>query len=50
MIRTSKTLVNLRTSAEKVGMTALVWEAHTPQEIETAFNAMRQTNNLGQFF
>jgi hypothetical protein len=43
-------LVNLRASAEKVGMTVLVWEAHTPQEIETAFNAMRQTNNLGQFF
>jgi len=40
-------LVNLRASAEKVGMTVLVWEAHTPQEIETAFNAMGQTNNLG---
>jgi putative tryptophan/tyrosine transport system substrate-binding protein len=40
-------LVNLRASAEKVGMTVLVWEAHTPQEIETTFNAMGQTNNLG---
>ena len=28
-------------------MTVLVWEAHTPEEIETAFNAMGQTNNLG---
>ena len=40
-------LVNLRASAEKVGMAVLVWEAHTPEEIETAFNAMGQTNNLG---
>ena len=37
-------LVNLRASAEKVGMTVLVWEAHTPQEIETALIAMRQAN------
>jgi putative ABC transport system substrate-binding protein len=40
-------LVNLRASAEKVGMTVLVWEAQRPQDIETAFNAMGQTNNLG---
>ena len=40
-------LVNLRASAEKVGMTVLVWEAQRPQDIETAFNAMWQTNNLG---
>jgi putative tryptophan/tyrosine transport system substrate-binding protein len=37
-------LVNLRASAEKVGMTVLVWEAHTPQEVETAFIAMGQAN------
>src|SRR5262245_64940045 len=37
-------LVNLRASAEKVGMTVLVWEAHTPQEIETALTAMGQAN------
>jgi putative ABC transport system substrate-binding protein len=37
-------LVNLRASAEKVGMTVLVWEAHTPQEIETASIAMGQAN------
>jgi putative ABC transport system substrate-binding protein len=40
-------LVNLRATAEKVGMTVLVWEAQRPQDIETAFNAMGQTNNLG---
>jgi putative tryptophan/tyrosine transport system substrate-binding protein len=40
-------LVNLQASAEKVGMTVLVWEAQRPQDIETAFNAMGQTNNLG---
>jgi putative ABC transport system substrate-binding protein len=40
-------LVNLRASAEKVGMTMLVWEAQRPQDIETAFNGMGQTNNLG---
>jgi ABC-type uncharacterized transport system substrate-binding protein len=43
-------LVNQRASAEKVGMTVLVWEAHRPQDIETAFNAMGQTNNLGAIF
>ena len=34
----------VRTSAERVGMTVSDWEAHTPQEIETAFNAMAQAN------
>jgi putative tryptophan/tyrosine transport system substrate-binding protein len=34
----------VRTSAESVGITVLDWEAHTPQEIETAFNAMGQAN------
>ena len=28
-------------------MTVLVWEAQRPQDIETAFNAMGQRNNLG---
>jgi putative ABC transport system substrate-binding protein len=40
-------LVNLRASAEKVGMTVLDWEAHSPQNIETAFSATGQANNLG---
>ena len=40
-------LVKLRASAEKIGMTVLVWEAQRSQDIETAFNAMGQTNNLG---
>jgi putative tryptophan/tyrosine transport system substrate-binding protein len=34
----------VRTSAERVGMRVLDWEAHTPQEIETAFAAMGQAN------
>src|SRR5262249_4417951 len=37
-------LVSLRASAEKLGITVLVWEAHTPQEIETALIAMGQAN------
>src|SRR5262245_17422447 len=36
--------VSLRASAEKLGITVLVWEAHTPQEIETALIAMGQAN------
>ena len=40
-------VLSVRASAERVGVTVLVWEASTPQEIETAFAAMGQTNNLG---
>jgi putative tryptophan/tyrosine transport system substrate-binding protein len=34
----------VRLSAEKVGITVLDWEAHTPEEIETVFIAMAQAN------
>jgi len=40
-------VLSVRASAERVGVTVLVWEASTPQEIETAFAAMGQANNLG---
>jgi putative ABC transport system substrate-binding protein len=34
----------VRASAERVGMTVSDWEAHTPEEIESAFIAMGQAN------
>ena len=37
----------LRTLAEKIGITVQDREARTPQEIETAFNAIGHTNNVG---
>jgi putative tryptophan/tyrosine transport system substrate-binding protein len=37
-------VLTVRLSAEKVGITVLDWEAHTTQEIETAFIAMAQAN------
>jgi putative ABC transport system substrate-binding protein len=43
-------LENLRTLAEKVGITVQDWEARAPQEMETAFNALRHTNNVGGIF
>jgi len=39
-------LVNARTLAQKLGVTLLDWGVRTPQEMETAFNAMEQANNL----
>jgi len=39
-------LVNLRTLAQKLGVTVLDWEARTVQDIDTAFNAIGQTNNV----
>jgi putative ABC transport system substrate-binding protein len=40
-------LVSVRASAEKVGVTVLDWEARTVQEMDTALNAIGQTNNVG---
>jgi putative ABC transport system substrate-binding protein len=40
-------LESLKTLAEKVGITVQDWEARTPQEMDTAFKAIGQTNNLG---
>ena len=37
-------VLTVKASAERVGMTVFDWEARTPQEIETAFNAMGRTN------
>jgi len=37
-------VLSVRASAERVGMTVLDWEAHTPKELETAFIAMGQAN------
>jgi putative ABC transport system substrate-binding protein len=39
-------LVNVRTLAQKLGVTVLDWEARTVQEMDTAFNAIGQTNNV----
>jgi putative tryptophan/tyrosine transport system substrate-binding protein len=39
-------LLNLRTLAQKLGVTVLDWEARTLQEMETAFNTIGQTNNV----
>ena len=39
-------LVNVRALAEKVRVTVLDWEARTVQEMDTAFNAIGQTNNV----
>ena len=38
---------HLRTLAEKIGVTVQDREARTPQEMETAFNAIGHTNNVG---
>jgi putative tryptophan/tyrosine transport system substrate-binding protein len=38
---------HLRTLAEKIGITVQDREARTPQEMETAFNAIGHTNNVG---
>ena len=37
-------VLTVKASAERVRMTVSDWEARTPQEIETAFNAMGRTN------
>ncbi len=39
-------LINLRTLAQKLGVTVLDWEARTMEEMGDAFNAIGQTNNL----
>jgi len=39
-------LSNLRTLAQKLGVTVFDWEARTMQEMDTAFKAIGQTNNL----
>ena len=39
-------LVNVKALAQKLGVTVLDWEARTVQEMDTAFNAIGQTNNV----
>jgi len=40
-------LVKVRTLAQKLGVTILDWEVRTVQEMDTAFKAIGETNNVG---